>query len=114
MMSLILKNKIYHLIYFYVDEDATHSKFKAIPGLNVIVHKGAPDTLEDVKDMLLQFPKEECKAVVFDDLYNDLKKYMTTLFTVTSLHQNACFFCCGRPSLRMPPCVYCLKMQNVL
>ena len=90
------KNKIHHLIYFYADEDATHSKFKAIPGLNVIFHKGAPNTLEDVKDMLLQFPKEECKAVVFDDLYNDLKKYMTTLFTVTSSHQNACFFLLGQ------------------
>lgn len=84
--------KIRHLIYYYSDEDRAHEKFKAIKDLNIIFRQGCPSSLEEVKDELRQFPKEDCKAVVFDDLYNDLRDYMSTLWTVTGSHFNTCFF----------------------
>ena len=110
---------IKHLIYYYSDDDKAHEKFKAIPNLNIKFRQGCPETLEEIKDEIRQFPKEDHKAIVFDDLYNDLRDYMNTLWTVTGSHtKTSCFLLAqslyGSKQLRLLSLnsMYCIVFRN--
>ena len=88
--------------YFYLEDDKTHDQFKAIPGLTVHMMKGAPKTLEDVKDLLNRHSLNEVKTLIFDDLYNENIDYLKTLFTVTSSHLNVSIFLLGQSIFKDP------------
>ena len=82
--------------YFYMEDDKTHDKFQAIPGLKVYMMRGAPQTLEDVKELLSRHSPNEVKTLIFDDLYNENIDYIKTLFCVTSSHLNTSIFLLGQ------------------
>ena len=62
-------------------ERATKSFFK---------YSSVPDSIEDIKDILEQVPRNEPKIVVFDDYLEDINSVMSHFFTVLTHHYN-CF-----------------------
>lgn len=57
---------IRHIIYYFSEKDALHTKFAALPDTTVIFKNGPPESLQSVRDEINQFPLEEIKAVIFD------------------------------------------------
>ena len=83
---------IQHLLYFYADEDVNHQYFRALPNMSIKFIQNWPDSLDELKDYLAKLPAKDHKAVVFDDLYNSMPKYVSTLFTVVGSHYKTSFF----------------------
>jgi hypothetical protein len=79
-----------------MEDDKTHDQFQAIPGLKVHMMRGAPQTLEEVKELLSRHSPNEVKTLIFDDLYNENIDYIKTLFCVTSSHLNTSIFLLGQ------------------
>ena len=53
-------------------------------------YASVPDSIEEIKDILEQVPRNEPKMVVFDDYLDDINSVMTHFFTVLTHHYN-CF-----------------------
>ena len=51
------------LLYFYKENDPKFRRFKFIPGLKVVFYQGAPQTLEEMKNIILEYPKEQHKLI---------------------------------------------------
>ena len=85
--SMMTKKPV--LILFYYNQwQNLYDRVKNIEGCTVIFKKGAPESLEHVQDELKQFPLEDAKICVMDDMLGKLEGFMEELFTVISHHYN--------------------------
>ena len=76
------------ILFYYQEWQKLYEDINKIDGCTVIFKKGPPESLDHVKDELKQFPLQDPKICILDDLLLKLLPFMQELFTVVSHHFN--------------------------